>query len=421
MELVVILLSAWLIFVIAAMCLCTLRHVAFTCSRLLRRQRPSFGDAYDEELPSVTVLMPMHNEAKVAAYALDAVLASDYPAQRLEIIPIDDHSDDATAEILASYAARDPRVRPIAVLNGNRRGKANALNAALPHATSEIVLVFDADYTPGKGLIRRLAMAFADPQVGAVMGRVVPRNTNRSLVTRLLSMERAGGYQVDQQARYNMNLMPQYGGTVGGFRRRVLAEIGGFDPLGLAEDTELTVNLYERGWKIAYDNRAECYEEVPETWAARFTQLRRWSRGHNRVLFGHLVRVLFAGKLTLWQRADAAFLLLSYLIPPLIVSGWIAEFMLFAMGRMPAAAGIAIAVAVVLYNAFGNFAPAYEVAVAEMLDGHSARLRLLPLLLFAFPFNAWTITTGFIDTIGDTLKSRATEWEKTARTGAGVR
>lgn len=414
-------LTYWLVFVVALMVLCTFRHLAFTLSRLTTRQRPALGDAHDDELPSVTVLIPMHNEEKVAAYALDAVLGSDYPAHLLQIIPIDDHSDDGTPKILAAYAAREERVRPISVINGSRRGKASALNAALPRVQSEIVLVFDADYTPGKGLIRRLAMAFVDPQVGAVMGRVVPRNTESTLLTRLLSMERAGGYQVDQQARYNMNLMPQYGGTVGGFRRRVLADIGGFDPQGLAEDTELTVNVYERGWKIAYDNRAECYEEVPETWSSRFTQLRRWSRGHNRVMFGHLLRILCARDLSAWQRMDAVFVLLSYLIPPLIITGWIAEFFLFAMGRMPAAGGLAIALSVVLYNALGNFAPAYEVVAAEMLDGHGRRLRLLPLLLFAFPFNAWTITTGFIDTIGDSIKSRAAEWEKTARTGAGVR
>lgn len=416
----VTILTAWLAFIIGVMLLCTLRHFAFTLSRLFSRQRFSLGDAHDDDLPAVTVMVPMHNEVKVAARAIESLLASDYPADRLEIVPIDDHSDDGTAQILAFFAARDPRVRPVTVLSGSRRGKANALNAALSGVKSEIVLVFDADYTPGKGLVRRLTMAFVDPEVGAVMGRVVPCNTARTMVTRLLSMERSGGYQVDQQARFNLNLMPQYGGTVGGFRRQLLEEMGGFDPSCLAEDTELTVNVYERGWKIAYDNRAECYEEVPETWPSRFAQLRRWSRGHNRVMLGHFLRVLTAPRLSAWQRADAAFLLLSYLIPPLLLTGWIAEFFLFAMGRMPVFGGIALAAALVLYNAFGNFAPVYEVAAAEVLDGHGPRLRLLPLFFFAFPFNAWTISMGFVDTVGDAVKSRAAVWEKTARSGAGV-
>ena len=68
------------------------------------------------------------------------------------------------------------------------------------------------------GLLKQLVAPFFDPEVGAVMGRVVPVNSGANLLTRLLDLERSGGYQVDQQARMNMNLMPQYGGTVGGVR-----------------------------------------------------------------------------------------------------------------------------------------------------------------------------------------------------------
>src|SRR6202000_3077194 len=100
-----------------------------------------------------------------------------------------------------------------------------------------------------------------------------------NLPTRLLALERSGGYQVDQQARYNLDLFPQYGGTVGGFRRSVVLDLGGFDALRLAEDTDMTIRLCLDGWRVLYANRAECYEEVPESWNVRFTQLRRWARG----------------------------------------------------------------------------------------------------------------------------------------------
>ena len=83
-------------------------------------------------------------------------------------------------------------------------------------------MVFDADYIPGPRLLKQLVAPFFDAEVGAVMGRVVPLNVGESLLTRLLDLERAGGYQVDQQARMNLRLIPQYGGTVGGVRRVAL-------------------------------------------------------------------------------------------------------------------------------------------------------------------------------------------------------
>lgn len=411
---VVAFLGFWLICVIAIMTIYTARHFIFTFSRIYGKQRVSFNDAYESSLPAITVLIPMHNEGAVAAACLDAILASDYPAAQLEVIPIDDHSEDETADILASYAARDPRVRPV-LISGKLRGKSNALNQALEEVDTEIVLVFDADYTPGRGLLRALVMAFIDPEVGAVMGRVVPRNTNANLLTRLLSMERSGGYQVDQQARYNLDLLPQYGGTVGGFRRRLLDEIGGFDPAALAEDTELTASIYKHGWKIVYDNRAECYEEVPQDWSSRFKQLRRWSRGHNRVMLRHIFTLMRTQNLSLVARIDASLLLLCYLIPPLLLSGWLAALALFLMGKLPFAGGVILAFCVVLYNSFGNFAPVYQVATAEILDGSTSRLLLLPYLFYMFPFNSWAITVGFIDALGDAIKRRRGNWDKTAR------
>ena len=65
-------------------------------------------------------------------------------------------------------------------------------------ATGEIIIVFDADYRPARDMLKQLAIAFEDPEVGAVMGRVIPYNTNKNLLTSLINLECSGGYQVDQ-------------------------------------------------------------------------------------------------------------------------------------------------------------------------------------------------------------------------------
>jgi cellulose synthase/poly-beta-1,6-N-acetylglucosamine synthase-like glycosyltransferase len=378
------------------------------------RQRPYYQDLCGDDTPPISVLIPMHNEGVVAAKVLDALLNTSYPRECLEIIPIDDHSEDETSKIIAEYSARYPFIRPISI-DGTERGKPNALNEAMRVATHEIVLVFDADYLPGRDMLRELSVAFNDPEAAAVMGRVVPRNTDKNLLTRLLSLERSGGYQVDQQARFNLDLFPQYGGTVGGFRRSVVQQLGGFDANTLAEDTDLTARLFLAGWKVVYANRAECYEEVPETWDARFRQLRRWSRGHNRAMFRSIIPLLTSKCLNFHQKADGILLMGVYVVPMLLLTGFAANVLLFFMGAMAVWSAIIIAFFVVGYNAVGNFAPVYEIGGAELLDGSRERMLLLPYLFYLFLFNSWSVTSGLFDTLGDLLKSRSPHWDKTKR------
>ena len=411
---VVAVLQVWTWVVVAIMVLYAFRHWRFTWNRISARQRPYYQDLIDSDLPPVSVIVPMHNEATVARKVLEALIASNYPRELLEVIPVDDQSGDATPALVYEYSQQYSFIRPIYNLSGER-GKAAALNRALRFAANEIVLVFDADYTPGSDLVRELAMAFIDPEVGAVMGRVIPRNSAHNLLTRLLSLERSGGYQVDQQARYNLDLFPQYGGTVGGFRKSVVIEMGGFNPLTLAEDTDLTVRLFIAGWRVLYANRAECYEEVPESWSVRFRQLRRWARGHNRAFFSHITPLLRSRKLSPAQKIDGALLLFIYTVPPILLSGIVVNAVLFFMGAIPVVPGIIFALFVVSYNAFGNFAPVFEVGAAELLDGARERLLLLPYLFYLFLFNSWAVTSGALDALGDYIKSRRAKWDKTKR------
>jgi cellulose synthase/poly-beta-1,6-N-acetylglucosamine synthase-like glycosyltransferase len=416
MDVAIAIAHVYVWFLVAVMGIYALRHWGFTWNRLAMRQRPYYQDLLDEDLPGVTIVVPMHNEQTVVQAVLDALIACDYPRDRFEIIPIDDHSNDETTTIVGAYAMAFPFVKPAYVIGGER-GKPAALDRILPIAEHDIILVFDADYRPGKGLIRELVMGFIDPEVGAVMGRVVPRNTNENFLTRMQAMERAGGYQVDQQARYNMNLIPQYGGTVGGFRRNVALELGGFDPHALAEDTDLTIRLALAGWRVGYANRAECYEEAPAQWAVRFRQLRRWSRGHNRVLGTYLFAMLRAGALTWQQKVDGVLLLFVYLVPPLLFAGFAANALLFFSGQIPVVPTIVFSFFVVSYSAFGNFGPAFEIAAAELLDGARERLLLLPYLFVLFLFNGWAVTAGAMDALGDIIKERRATWDRTQKIG----
>jgi cellulose synthase/poly-beta-1,6-N-acetylglucosamine synthase-like glycosyltransferase len=412
---VILVLQVWMVVLAVVMILYAVRHLALTLARVRRRQRPGWEQVLDADYPALTVLIPMHNEERVADGVLDALIASDYPKDKVEIIPIDDHSTDATPEILERYRAAHPYIKPLHRRGGGLRGKPAGLNDALARASHEIVLVFDADYQPGRSLLRELAMPFLDPEVGAVMGRVIPKNAGACFLTRLLDLERSGGYQVDQQARYTLDLMPQYGGTVGGFRRSVVLSWGGFDPRILAEDTDLTLRLYTRGWTVAYANHAECYEEAPETWDVRFRQLRRWARGHTQVMFAHWAKLPRSRYLSPLQKLDAMLLLGIYLVPPLLLSGLVSSLILFLTGSIPVWGTVIVTFFVVVYNAFGNFAPFYQVGSAGILDGMRQRLHLLPFMFFMYLYNTWAVSSGIIDATLDAVGQRMPEWEKTQR------
>ena len=415
MEVVVKILQGYFIFTIILMVVYTIRHFIFTYNRLFYKQRVSYRDIYDSDLPKVTVMIPMHNEEAVVKNVITSLLECDYDKDKLEIIPINDHSDDRTAQIVDEYHEKYPFIKPLHRLEEGERGKTVGLNDALKVATGEVIIVFDADYRPSKNLIKKLASAFKDPKVGAVMGRVIPVNARRNILTVLLNLERSGGYQIDQQARYNMKLLPQYGGTVGGFRKSIMLATGGFDSKVLAEDTELTYRLYSKGWTVIYDNSAECYEESPETWEVRGKQIRRWSRGHNEVLFKYFFKFLFSKNINWKGKIDGMLLLFVYAVPFVLAIAQIDCLLLFFMGEINLFAGWMVIILLGMYNTWGNFAPFFEIGIAAFIDGIEDEILALPQLCFSFYFYMWYISLGFIDAVIDRVTHRNVKWAKTAR------
>jgi cellulose synthase/poly-beta-1,6-N-acetylglucosamine synthase-like glycosyltransferase len=279
---------------------------------------------------------------------------------------------------------------------------------------TEIVLIFDADYIPGKALLRQLVAPFFDPEIGAVMGRVVPLNVGGKSLTRLLDLERSGGYQVDQQARMNLHLVPQYGGTVAGVRKAALDEIGGWNQNALTEDTDLTYRLLLAGWKTAYENRAECYEEVPERWPVRIRQIMRWAKGHNQAMVSYIVPTAMCSSLGWFERVDGVLLLGVYLMGPVLLLGWLLAVVLFYTG-VQIGGGLTV-LALGAFTTLGNFAAFFEIAAAARLDGSRQRIRLLPLTLFGFTVSLISVSQAAWQQVQESLIGGAElVWDKTER------
>ncbi|MEM3442735.1 MAG: glycosyltransferase family 2 protein, partial [Candidatus Bathyarchaeia archaeon] len=283
--------------------------------------------------PLVSILIPARNEEKVIGRLLQRITELTYPKEKLEVIVINDASTDATAKIAEQYSKNYNYIK---VANRNAeeggRGKASALNFGLKFASGKMIFCFDADYYPQRDFIEKIMREFADPKVGMVQGRVVVLNEPRNLVTRLVALERIGGYRVDQQARDNLGLITQFGGTAGGIRRDVLEYVGGWDESMLAEDTDLTFRVYLAGYKVRYVNEAECYEEAVESWREYWRQRYRWAKGHMQCAFKHSLKVLKNSKISPREKIDGLLLLNVYFMPILVLCSWFLGITLIFLG-----------------------------------------------------------------------------------------
>ncbi len=393
-----------------------IRHYVFSLNRLFGVQRHPYASVVSADWPAVTIFVAAHNEEAVIADCLRNLMAVDYPRDRMVVMPVNDRSSDGTREIIDQVMQEFPgRIKPFH-RSGGKPGKAAALKDATELVDTDFIIVFDADYLPSRGLIRRLMAPFVDPEVGAVMGRVVPNNVGANLLTRLLDLERSGGYQVDQQARMNLGLVPQYGGTVGGIRLAALKAVGGWHVDVLAEDTDLTYRLLLGGWQTVYHNRAECYEEVPQSWAVRVRQIKRWAKGHNQAMVRHSLPLLFNGSVPWAIRIDGLLLLGVYFMSPILIMGWVLSLLLYFTVTIDLAAPALLAIAFMGHSALGNFAAFFEIAAATHLDRSHQRVCLIAFNWLGFIVSAVAIARAVLEqTLLDRLPGRGFHWDKTVR------
>lgn len=231
--------------------------------------------------PTVSVIIPAYNEARVIEASVRRVLASDYPG--LQLIVADDGSKDGTSAIVEQAFASDPRVTLLTLVNG---GKAAALNRALAQASGEIVIALDADTQFEPQTIARLARWFADPHIGAVAGDA--RVGNRvNLVTRWQAVEYITAQNLERRALAGFDAMTVVPGAVGAWRRAALDAVGGYPENTLAEDQDLTIAIQRAGWRVTYDPEAVAWTEAPESFRALAKQRYRWAFGTLQCLWKH--------------------------------------------------------------------------------------------------------------------------------------
>ena len=236
--------------------------------------------------PTVSILIPAHNEELVIGNTLEAISSLRYPTERLEVIVINDNSSDRTGEIAADYARKYNFIRVIETKSPFAgKGKSTALNQGLIHSTGEVICVYDADNTPEPEAIYCLALGLQyDPKAGAIVGKFRVINANKNFLTRLINIETLTFQWLAQAGRWFWFKMATIPGTNFAIRRSILEQLGGWDEKALSEDTELSFRVYNLGYHIRFFPAAVTWEQEPETWRVWWKQRTRWARGNIYVI-----------------------------------------------------------------------------------------------------------------------------------------
>jgi cellulose synthase/poly-beta-1,6-N-acetylglucosamine synthase-like glycosyltransferase len=213
------------------------------------------------------VIVPVRDGEPTIADCLDAILATDFPAERREILVVDNGSSDGTADLIQS--------RPVRYLREPRRGVSNARNHGIAESTGEILVFVDADCLVEPQWLTELVRPFEDPEIGSVAGdlqHVAPTTAAERQSARLL-----GNWQ-----RFAFTSNPAYPITANAaYRRDVIERIGTFDPhMTRAQDVELGLRFQERsGRRLAYAEKATARHRNRTTQLGFFRQQLGWAYG----------------------------------------------------------------------------------------------------------------------------------------------
>ena len=251
--------------------------------------------------PTVAIVVPAYNEGEAVARTIHSCLGLDYPAEKLEVVVINDGSTDDTWHQMLAAAASYPEGRVRCIDLGSNQGKRAAMAAGIRATSAEILVFVDSDSMPAPGAVRKLVQGFRDPKVGAISGLTYVRNAEANLLTRMQAARYYVSFQLLKAAESVVNGVSCCSGCFAAYRRdAVLDVLKGWEHqrfLGVecthGDDRALTNMMLRRRWKTIYDAEAEAWTDAPEHYGKFFKQQLRWKKSWARegpILVSHLWR-----------------------------------------------------------------------------------------------------------------------------------
>lgn len=347
-----------------------------------RHHKPSWPDRGGDEgeWPSVTVQLPIYNEAMVIRRLIEAVAQLDYPQPLLQIQILDDSNDETTELALTSVVEHRRRGVNIELVRRDDRSgfKAGALKHGLKTASGEYIAIFDADFVPEPDFLKRtIPYLLANPQAGFLQTRWGHLNRDYSYFTAAQALALDGHFGVEQTARSRSGLLINFNGTAGVWRRACIEGAGGWQSETICEDFDLSYRAQLVGWRCLFLPDVVAPAEIPPQLAAFKRQQFRWAKGSIQCL-KKLGGPVLQAPLPWWVKLQALVHLSGYLVHPLMVILAVITPLVMLTG------GTAHIHFPLIYLSLLSFGPPLMYAVAQLTlfpQGWRRHYRAMPLLI----------------------------------------
>ncbi|WP_052158401.1 cellulose synthase family protein [Lacinutrix jangbogonensis] len=233
------------------------------------------------EVPYVTIQLPVFNEEYVMERLLENIALMEYPKEKLEIQVLDDSTDETVKTTCTQINhLKKQGLDIVHICRTNREGfKAGALKEGLKIAKGEFIAIFDADFLPKKDWLKKTIPHFIDRNIGVVQTRWGHINRDYSTLTKIQAFALDAHFTLEQVGRNSKGHFINFNGTAGVWRKQCILDAGNWEGDTLTEDLDLSYRAQLKNWKFKYLEDVITPAELPVVISAARSQQFRWNKG----------------------------------------------------------------------------------------------------------------------------------------------
>jgi hyaluronan synthase len=250
----------------------------------------SYAPLSDSALPTITVVIPAYNEGRQILPTVRSVMNSRYPVEKMQVICVDDGSQDDTWEWMKTAQKEFPwKVR--LVRQPVNRGKRHALMAGFAKAIGQVYVTIDSDSEVLPDTLRHLVSPLiSDPRVGAVAGNVRVLNLTQGAIPKMMEVSFTSGFDFIRAGQSVYGGVFCTPGALSAYRADVIIPhlpnwihqtfMGRRAAIG--EDRAMTNLVLSSGFRVVYQREAVVLTKIPNTFTGLRRMLLRWARSNVR-------------------------------------------------------------------------------------------------------------------------------------------